>query len=351
MEGIGTGINKEHGLLTAALLEGLNPKRQLEEWISNYTLVEFLKGELQKPPIRQRFEFANSGAAINLTRRQNELETKSVNPVLDICPYKGLEAFDFKDAEYFHGRTVLTDQLLEKVRLSNFLAVLGPSGSGKSSAVRAGLLQQLTLGQRLSGSDKWRILPVIRPSEHPLQSLAQAFAPSELPEEDAEPLRKTYEAQLRDRGAEGLRELVAEFNIPRLVLVIDQFEEAFSLCQDNTERQLFFDCLLSLVSTQNSKLKTQNSKLCLVLTMRADFLGKCAAQENAGLAKKIQEHLVTVTPMTSEELDAAITEPAKKVGLEVERQLVTRMILDVTDSPGSLPLLQFALTELWQQWH
>jgi hypothetical protein len=135
------------------------------------------------------------------------------------------------------------------------------------------------------------------------------------------------------------------------VLVIDQFEEAFSLCQDNTERQLFFDCLLSLVSTQNSKLKTQNSKLCLVLTMRADFLGKCAAQENAGLAKKIQEHLVTVTPMTSEELDAAITEPAKKVGLEVERQLVTRMILDVTDSPGSLPLLQFALTELWQQWH
>jgi WD40 repeat protein len=127
----------------------------------------------------------------------------------------------------------------------------------------------------------------------------------------------------------------------RVVLVVDQFEEVFTQCKHDSERQQFFECLLGT-------LDRKDYQICLVLVMRADFFGKCAEKEYAGLASKIQEHLVTVTPMTPEQLEQAITEPAQQVGLEVERELVKQMLRDV-EGPGSLPLLQYTLRELWRQ--
>ncbi|VXD18177.1 Uncharacterized caspase domain protein (fragment) [Planktothrix serta PCC 8927] len=340
----------EHGLLTSILLQGLDPQqRQVGKWINNLFLADFVNQQIQTNEYWRNFPqrpvFNNSGGAIQLIQgvKIDKEETVSTRQP-DICPYKGLQAFDFNetDPKYFYGRTALTGELIEKVRTGNFLAVLGPSGSGKSSVVRAGLLYQLKLGQRLLQSQQWKILPVIRPGEYPLQSLAEAFA-----EGNKTALRWLKDA-LNQNGAIALQEFVADVEAERVFLVIDQFEEAFTLCQgtakQEAERQQFFECLLkALDSTEN--------KLCVVITMRADFLGKCVEQEYAGLAKKIQEHLVTVTPMTFEELDEAICEPAKQVGLEVKRRLVTQMIVDVKDSAGSLPLLQFSLTALWQQWH
>jgi hypothetical protein len=160
-------------------------------------------------------------------------------------------------------------------------------------------------------------------------------------------LRKTYEQELRTQGAAGLREVVAEFDAPTVVLVIDQFEEVFTLCQDVEERQSFFDCLLGAVEDSNQVETADLSSLKVAIAMRADFLGECA--EYAQLAKHIQQHLVTVTSMTIEELTQAITEPARQVGLEVEASLVIEMIGEVRNSPGSLPLLQFALRELWEK--
>ncbi|MBR8834519.1 MAG: hypothetical protein DSM106950_10900 [Stigonema ocellatum SAG 48.90 = DSM 106950] len=127
----------------------------------------------------------------------------------------------------------------------------------------------------------------------------------------------------------------------RVILVVDQFEEAFTLCENTKERQLFFECLLGAI-------EQLDNKLCLVLTMRADFLGKCAEHEYSGLASKIQSNLVMVKPMNRHELEQAIIEPANQVGLEVERELVEQMLADV-EGPGSLPLLQYTLTQLWQQ--
>jgi uncharacterized caspase-like protein len=343
----GTG---KHGVLTSIILQGLDPQpRRVNEWIDNLFLADFVNQQIQTNEYWRNFPqrpvFNNSGGAIQLIQgvKIDQEETVSTRQP-DICPYKGLQAFDFNetDPKYFYGRTALTGELIEKVRTGNFLAVLGPSGSGKSSVVRAGLLYQLKLGQRLLQSKQWKIWPVIRPGEYPLQSLAEAFA-----EGNKTALRWLKDA-LNQNGALALQEFVADVEAERVFLVIDQFEEAFTLCQgtakQEAERQQFFECLLgALDSTKN--------KLCVVITMRADFLGKCAEQEYAGLAKKIQEHLVTVTPMTFEELDEAICEPAKQVGLEVERRLVTQMIVDVKDSAGSLPLLQFSLTALWQQWH
>ena len=316
----------------------MEPKQ--DRWVSNYTLVDLLNQEHH--PFPQRPIFANSGEAINLTRKWNSSPVNSTVQVSAICPYKGLSYFDCTeaDANLFYGRTALTDELLEKVRSGNFLAVLGASGSGKSSVVRAGLLYQLKLGHRLSGSDTWQ-LKIFRPGINPLQNLALAFVESELSDIDrASQLAKAEE--LIARGAVGLGQLITAAQTQRLVLVVDQFEEAFTQCQDITKRQQFFESILGA-------LQRDDNKLCLIITMRADFFGKCLEQEYGGLAKKIQEHLVTVTPMNQEELETAIIKPAEQVNLEVESELVSEMITDVENSLGSLPLLQYTLTQLWQQ--
>ena len=112
------------------------------------------------------------------------------------------------------------------------------------------------------------------------------------------------------------------------------------MCQEEQERQQFFDQLLQL-------LHQSEQDICLIIGMRADFLGKCA--EYRPLADQIDRHLVTVKPMNPEEIKEAITKPAKLVGLQVEGALITKMVDDVSEYPGSLPLLQYTLTELWNE--
>ncbi len=382
-------VESERSVLTTALLEGLAPKQ--ERWVSNYTLIDFLNQKQSVFP--QRPIFANSGEPIHLTRHWKAPVEEAAEPRQGaICPYKGLTYFDCneEDPKYFYGRTALTDVLLDEVRRGNFLAILGASGSGKSSVLRAGLLHQLKVGRRLSGSEAWAIR-IFTPGEHPLQSLALAFldgARSAI--ERATQLKQAEE--LLAEGATGLRRLVQASAAPRVVLAIDQFEEAFTLCRDEGERERFFACLLGIVgnppkpplargassgfpcfegnrkgisldsSSCSPLLKggwggfsrgdgenQATSKLCIIVAMRADFFGKCLEREYSGLAQQIQQHLVTVAPMTREELRQAIVAPAKRVELAVEPELVTQMLADVVGSPGSLPLLQYALLELWQR--
>ncbi|OKH52860.1 hypothetical protein NIES2101_13510 [Calothrix sp. HK-06] len=332
-------INSNHSVFTAALIKALEPKSR--QWVTNYTLAHLISQEQNAFP--QRPIFSNSGEPINLTRSW-ELEKKDSIVIGErICPYKGLNYFDCteEDARYFYGRTVLTDEVLEKLRVGNFLAVLGASGSGKSSLVRAGLLYQLKLGQRLSGSESWHI-KIFQPDEHPLYSLASAFLDSELSDTKLA-IQLAQEAEkLEKSGSERLRQLINVLDTQRVVLVIDQFEEVFTLCKDTQKRQQFFECLLGALA------KTEN-KLCLVLTMRADFFGKCTEQEYSGLAQQIQHNLVPVTPMSPEELRQAIVQPVKQVEVEIEPELVEQILTDVVNAPGYLPLLQYTLTEVWKQ--
>ncbi|NJN13960.1 MAG: hypothetical protein HC815_41260, partial [Richelia sp. RM1_1_1] len=334
-------IDNRHSIFTTALLKGLEPLQ--DRWVTNYTLIDLINQEYHSFP--QRPIFGNSGEVINLTRRWTESVQDFTTSSTAICPYKGLRYFDCveEDAKFFYGRTALTDELLEKVRSGNFIAVLGASGSGKSSVVRAGLLYQLKLGQRLSGSQNWQI-KIFLPGVHPSHSLAEVFLDTELSRfKYASELAKAKE--LIDKGADGLRQFVTSLVIDdtqRLVLVVDQLEEVFTLCKDNEERQRFFECLLG-------SLQQCGDKLCLVLTMRSDFFGKCTEQEYSGLAQQIQQNLVTVTPMVREDLKKAIVEPAKKVELKIEPELVEEMLTDVANAPGILPLLQDTLTELWEK--
>ena len=152
-------LNSHYSVLTNALLEGLDPSRLPGRWIDTFALVDYvnqaLKGELQTPVC------TNFGEAINLTRTWQVEDQSTKQALVDsgICPYKGLEFFDCNDEDpkYFFGREKLIGQLLDQVRTSNFMALVGASGNGKSSVLRAGLLHQLKLGRRITGSDQWQV--------------------------------------------------------------------------------------------------------------------------------------------------------------------------------------------------
>ncbi len=247
-------------------METLDYTQQLNPWVDHLTLIEQLQIKNQTAPGPQRFLFEKTDKPILLTNKAFDLEADYKN----ICPFKGLESFDFEknpdDPLYFKGRTKLTDELLEKVQTANFLAVLGASGNGKSSVVRAGLLYKLQQTQ------PWRILPVITPTADPLKALGTLIG---MPA-----------AQLSD--------FIKQAPTERLVLVIDQFEEIFTLCKNDAQREQFFELLLTAVE------QTDNP-FSLIIVMRADFLDKCS--HHVELAKKIQAHQIIVTPMTQTELE------------------------------------------------
>ncbi|MFG6105393.1 pentapeptide repeat-containing protein [Leptothoe sp. EHU-05/26/07-4] len=335
-------LNSPYSVLTKALLEGLEPSRLPGRWIDTFALVDYvsqsLKGELQTPVC------TNFGEAINLTRtwQVEDQTTKEVSVDSGICPYKGLEFFDCNDEDpkYFFGREKLVGQLLDQVRTSNFMALVGASGNGKSSVLRAGLLHQLKLGRRIAGSDQWQIL-ITRPDAHPMQNLAAVFVPDGGSQLDrAEALGRA--AGLLKEGAAGLQRLVQASTVPRTILVIDQFEEVFTRCDSSEEREQFFSCLMGA-------LKETGEKLCLIIAMRADFVGKCLEQDYSGLAKTLPTHTISVLPLTEDKLRDAICKPADQANLTVEPALVTQILNDIKGAPGSLPLLQYTLKELWQR--
>jgi uncharacterized protein YjbI with pentapeptide repeats len=338
-------LDSEYSVLTQALLQGLDPKRQAN--ITNFGLVDYLDQQLGNST--QRPIYSNFGEPIILTRTiipptPPHLPTPSNPSHSDQCPYKGLRYFDIADADYFFGREDLINQLVDRVRLDNFLAILGASGSGKSSVLRAGLIYELMQGQRLSGSRHWS-LKIIVPTAHPLQSLAKLFVDANLSVVN-EAIETDKTIEFLQKGGNYFKRLIVGYldknSQSKFLLIIDQFEETFTLCEDLQERNQFLACLLKLLAIKQDEFK-------LILGMRIDFLGKCFEQDYHGLGKLIEANLITVSPLNPEQLQRAITEPAKKANLELEAGLVEQMLKDGGNQPGSLPLVQDTLTELWQQ--
>ena len=258
-------------------------------------------------------------------------------PPADVpCPYKGLAAFEPEDADYFFGREELIAELTARLAETRFLGVVGPSGSGKSSVVRAGLLPTIWRDE-LPGSKDWKTI-VLTPGEHPLEELAirvallSGVAPGSL--------LGDLEADERGLDLAVKQVLAQEQEQVRLVLIVDQFEELFTLCRDENERHRFIEALLTAV-------QAQDSRLILILAIRADFYGRCAAYPD--LASKLQDNQVLVGAMSEDELRQAIERPASQVGLSLEPGLVETILHDVTDAPGALPLLSHALLETWNR--
>jgi uncharacterized protein YjbI with pentapeptide repeats/energy-coupling factor transporter ATP-binding protein EcfA2 len=264
-------------------------------------------------------------------------ETKPAE-LLD-CPYRGLFAFHEEHVEFFFGRDVFTQGLVQAVQTKSLVAVVGASGSGKSSLVFAGLLPNLL---EQGGWCIFKLRPGF-PDSRPFHNLTSALLPlSAVPDLDPLILLNQRAEALRE-GTVSLRDVVAEIlrqapkGAERVLLVVDQFEELYTLCnQDDRER--FVDLLLAGVKDAPCK---------VVLTLRADFCGQAYAYRP--LVDALQDADLKLGSMNQAELQAAIEKPAEKMGVQLEAGLTERILDDVGKEPGNLPLLEFALTRLWDK--
>ncbi len=255
-------------------------------------------------------------------------------------PYKGLRAFDAADAGDFFGRESAVGSLLaalagENEQAPRFLAVVGPSGSGKSSLVLAGLLPRLRRGA-LPGSAGWIDLPPVVPGAHPLEALSVALAAS-LPASPVQAVHADLEASAR--GLHLLGQRLAPESGRRVVLVADQFEELFTLAVDEAERQHCIDLLVTAATESRGP-------VLVILTLRADFFDRPLAYPE--LAALFDGQSKAVLPMTSADLRAAIEGPAAltDVQLTFEGDLVGDLLFEVRGQAGALPLLEFTLEQL-----
>jgi WD40 repeat protein/DNA-binding SARP family transcriptional activator/tRNA A-37 threonylcarbamoyl transferase component Bud32 len=246
-------------------------------------------------------------------------------------PYKGLHSFGEADQGDFYGRESLVSELAAVVAEHRLVAVVGPSGIGKSSVVRAGLIPALRDGG-LPGSQTWVISDMF-PGSYPYEELAAALlrVAVDRPEQIAEELA---------RDELGIRRMAKRMLPPdsELLLVIDQFEELFTLTTDEEIRRRFLDSLTELAADSRARVR-------VVVTMRADFLDYPLRYPEFG--ELFKAGIVAVTIPSDDDLAAAIEGPAAAAGVRFEPGLVSRIIADVRDQPGGLPLLQYALTELF----
>jgi serine/threonine protein kinase/WD40 repeat protein/DNA-binding winged helix-turn-helix (wHTH) protein len=260
-----------------------------------------------------------------------------IEPVQVRNPFKGLRPFTEADAMDFHGREAFVERLLGRWRRadrpSRLLAVVGPSGSGKSSAVRAGLIPAIRRGA-IEGSEGWFVTEMI-PGPHPLEELEAALL-----RVAAQPPAGLL--QLLESGARGLLQAV-ELTIPdgsQLLLAVDQFEELFTLTEEESERALLLESLRVAAADPASRVQ-------VVMTLRADFYDRPLNYPRFG--ELLGASTEVVTPLAPDELERAIVRPAQSVGLRVEPSLVAQVASDVAAQPGALPLVQYALTELFDR--
>ncbi|HEX6843657.1 MAG TPA: BTAD domain-containing putative transcriptional regulator, partial [Actinomycetota bacterium] len=255
----------------------------------------------------------------------------------DRNPYKGLRPFSEADARDFFGRSALVRRLVEELRASGprarFLAVVGPSGGGKSSVVRAGLLPEIRAGALATAGDVF--VSEMFPGVHPMEELEAALR--RVAVRPAGGLHERLESDSR-----GLLESI-DLLVPdgaEVVLVVDQLEELFTLTVDPRERERFLESIRVATADPESRLR-------VVATLRADFYDRPLVAPRFG--ELLASRTVAVPPLTPDELEQAIRSPAELAGVTVEPGVVAEMIADVAHQPGALPLLQYALTELFDR--
>ncbi|MEA5595784.1 pentapeptide repeat-containing protein [Rivularia sp. UHCC 0363] len=274
-------------------------------------------------------------------------------------PYKGLLAFQEEDGDRFFGREAQIEKLWNLFRALHenmtqpeaplrLLPILGPSGSGKSSLARAGLIPELAR-RSLPGYSLARVA-VLVPGTHPVEALATVLA--RVATNDQTPVEKTKEFERVLKGTsntttdtiiyDGLRRIanvLPEIAVSPLVVLVDQFEEVYSLCKDTTERQIFIENLIHAASDRSGCVS-------VIITLRSDFLGE--TQRHPALNQVIASKGVIVPAMSEEELRRAITKPAENAGHPLDEAVVTLLLKDTDGREGALPLLQFALTRIWE---
>ncbi len=329
----GGSYGGEHGVFTNALLEGLSQENAgYDGKIRTDELFSFISIKLElrnknKPLKPQEAIRISSGCSLTLV----SYPPKPTPPLPDdTCPYQGLQFFDKKQARFFFGRRKVIETLRQKLEQANFVPVIGASGSGKSSVVRAGLIPGLE-------ENGWRVLNPILPGSEPLEKLKQAFSQLVEQPEDVQTI-----ASLIDT-APNLKPVIDKLpDSERLLLVVDQFEEVFTVCPKEEERRRFIELLAQVA-------EIPDSRLAIVTMMRADFLEPCLSYPSLTqhLNQKVGVYLQS--SLEGEDLERAITSPANLQGYQLETGLLGAILQDVGQEKGCLPLLQFALRELWEE--
>ncbi|ANS63096.1 WD-40 repeat protein [Streptomyces lincolnensis] len=273
------------------------------------TLSEAARGErLPSLAVVQGYVRACGADPAGWERRWKEAESAAATRADTedaVPPYRGLARFEGDDHALFFGRDRLAEELLELVRGHRFAVLFGASGSGKSSLLRAGLLPRLR--EETARQDCPAALRVFTPGARPAATHRHLLAPR--------------------RGE------------PESWVVVDQFEEVFTLCRSRAERTRFLDLLLAA--------REPDSRLRVLIAVRADFYARCA--EHRGLATVLSGASLLVGPMTADELRETVVRPAQAAGLLVERELTARIVEEVLGEPGALPMLSHALLETWRR--
>ena len=244
-----------------------------------------------------------------------------------VCPYKGLEAFQYDDAALFFGREAQVEDVLTRFGRGKFFAVIGPSGSGKSSFVRAGLLAGIAADATVPPQ-----LVVLTPGDDPLEELARQV-------NDVVPDGEAVRAHDLRSDPHSLAKAMRGGGARSLVIAVDQFEELFTLCPDEMARRCFVDALMAAW-------RGPASQVSLILALRADYYGYLA--DYPELAGAVQRHQELLAPMLRGDLQRAIEGPAEPCHLRLQPGLPQTILDDVTGQPGALPLLSHALFETWK---
>jgi len=261
--------------------------------------------------------------------------TFQVKPFDGRCPYKGLDVFEEEDADLFFGREKLVDDLVGRVKGSRTVFITGPSGSGKSSLVRAGLIHTLKHGQ-IKNSERW-LYATLKPGREPIAELARVasiLAGSTNAEDEirAKAMKdQTIFARWCDISLKEGRD-------KRVVLFIDQFEEVFTQINAEAERIAFLNLLTHAANTENGR-------VIVLFSMRSDFVSNCASYPD--LNALLNKQFIQIGAMQPGELVSAIALPALRVGLRIDPDLVAQIVNDMEGEPGALPLMQFALKDLF----
>lgn len=302
-----------------------------------------MESELGVAPSQQTVEVFQRLVNVGEDHLAGAREMAALRPrAVGECPYRGLAPFREVDAPFFYGREAFTGQMEEAVTGSEPVTViLGASGSGKSSVVFAGLLPWL---RRTGGWQIVSLRPGHRPFENFAAELVRLLKPELSESNRLEEIGKLAFALQHQPGtaANRLREIVRRNGKQRVVLVIDQFEELYTLCKEPVKQQRFLDELLNAVGDGPAD---GDGRIVMLQTMRADFMGQALAYRP--FADAMQDATLMLGPMTRGELRAVIEKPAEKQGAAFEPGLVERILNDVGEEPGNLPLLEFALTLLW----
>ncbi|MCB9453078.1 MAG: protein kinase [Anaerolineaceae bacterium] len=331
---------REHEILYL-IVEGLSNKEIAQRLTVTLSTVKWYVNQIYtKLGVRSRVQAMVRARELNLLVQPGQAVEIRVVPTEDFFPenpYKGLQAFQAADHQDFFGREKVTARLVKRLEeaheFGRFLAIIGPSGSGKSSLVKAGLIPALWRG-KIPGSEKWFVVEML-PGEHPLDELEVA-----LTRIAAHPVSALKEHLARDaRGLIRASQLILPAN-GELVLVIDQFEELFTLVEQDDVRAHFLNLLYSAVMEARSRVR-------VVITLRADFYDRPLHYPEFG--ELLRSRMETVLPLSAQELERAISKPAERVGVRFEEGLVASIVAEVNYQAGALPLLQYALTELFEQ--